>query len=55
MKTKLLKILLIIETTLIAIPLFWLCFSLITYEDKELFRETSPDGNYVLPFRTLDD
>ena len=55
MKTKLLKALLIIETTMIAIPLFWLCFSLITYKDKELFREISPNGDYVLYIEELGD
>ena len=55
MKTKLLKVLLIVETAIIAIPLFGFCFSLITYKDKELFRETSPNGDYVLYIRELGE
>ena len=46
MKTKLLKV---------AISLFGFCFSLITCKDKELFRETSPSGDYVLYIEELGE
>ncbi len=46
MKGKVLKILLVVETIVIALGLF--CFCVLTHKNTELFRENSPNGECVL-------
>ncbi len=48
MKGKVLKILPVVETIVIALGLFWFCFCVLTNKNTELFRENSPNGEYVL-------
>lgn len=47
MKTRALKVLLLIETFIIVLQVLWLCFAFKT-KGTILLRETSPDGNYRL-------
>ena len=48
MKQKLLKILVCVETAIIVFFTILCVFSLKISETKELLRETSPNGNYVI-------
>lgn len=53
MKQRILKIVLFIETLIIVLVLFCGCFTLMNSKTKELLRETSPDGNYLLIIQEL--
>lgn len=48
MKQKVLKILVCVETSIIVLFVLWCAFSLKTSETKELLREISPNGDYVI-------
>jgi len=53
MKQRILKILLLIETLIIASAVLWTCFTFVNSKKTELLRETSPDGNYLLIIQEL--
>lgn len=48
MKNRALKILLIIETFIIAIAVIYTCYIFISSKKTELYRETSPNGEFRL-------
>lgn len=53
MKKRAWKVLLLIETFVLAIEALCVCVSLVTYKRIDLFREVSPDGGYVLLIQEL--
>ncbi len=48
MKNKVIKTLLLFETLLIMLVVLYGCFSFVKGKETELFRENSPNGDYVL-------
>lgn len=55
MKSKTLKILLGIQTAIILLFVIWFAFCIKVGETRELLRETSPNGNYVIVINEIGE
>ena len=55
MKTKAMKIALIVETAILLLAALAGCLLLLTGRSKELLRESSPDGRYTLSVTELGE